>query len=144
SQCGRRTAGRDDDVDLLFDQFADMALQIERLVVASPPGDDTDAGAVNEPIHAVEKHVVMVLERSLRLVMKKSDRCHDQSSLVRNSQCRPRDAVRDAHPHSNTSSARTRICGGTSMPKRLAAFWLTTSSNRVGCITGRSAGFSPL
>jgi len=33
---------------------------------------------------------------------------------------------------------------GTSRPSALAVCWLMTSSNRVGCNTGRSPGFSPL
>src|SRR5215472_379000 len=46
--------------------------------------------------------------------------------------------------HSITSSARTRIDGGTVMPSALAVLRLTTSSNVVGCCTGRSAGLAPL
>jgi hypothetical protein len=34
--------------------------------------------------------------------------------------------------------------GGTSRPSVLAVLRLITSSNLVDCITGRSAGFSPL
>jgi hypothetical protein len=46
--------------------------------------------------------------------------------------------------HSMTSSARARIEGGTVRPSAWAVFRLTTSSNLVGCCTGRSAGFAPL
>src|SRR5215472_16835712 len=46
-------------------------------------------------------------------------------------------------PHSMTSSARARIDGGTVRPSALAVLKLTTSSNIVGCWTGRSAGFTP-
>ena len=46
--------------------------------------------------------------------------------------------------HSITSSARARIDGGTVRPRALAVFRLTTSSNFVGCWTGRSAGLAPL
>src|SRR6516225_8375032 len=42
--------------------------------------------------------------------------------------------------HSMTSSARARIDGGTVRPSACAVFRLTTSSNLVGCWTGRSAG----
>src|SRR5262249_25039363 len=51
-----------------------------------------------------------------------------------------------SHPphHSMTSSASNCIDTGTSMPSALAVFMLITSSNFVGCTTGRSAGFSPL
>src|SRR3954464_6302211 len=46
--------------------------------------------------------------------------------------------------HSITSSARASSVAGTSMPSALAVFKLITSSNLVGCSTGRSAGFAPL
>src|SRR5947209_16922469 len=50
------------------------------------------------------------------------------------------------HPphHSITSSAGASKIGGTSKPKALAVFRLTTNSNLVPCCTGRSAGFAPL
>src|SRR6516165_1669346 len=46
--------------------------------------------------------------------------------------------------HSITSSARASKVGGSSKPKALAVFRLTTNSNLVPCCTGRSAGFAPL
>ena len=46
--------------------------------------------------------------------------------------------------HSITLSAIASNVGGTSMRSNLAVDRLMTSSNRVGRITGRSAGFSPL
>src|SRR5262249_39258484 len=46
--------------------------------------------------------------------------------------------------HSITSSARASSVGGTSRPSALAVLRLITSSNLVGCCTGRSAGFAPL
>src|SRR5258707_8553849 len=46
--------------------------------------------------------------------------------------------------HSITSSARASSVGGMSMPSALAVLRFTTSSNLVGCSTGRSAGFAPL
>src|SRR6516225_4257677 len=45
--------------------------------------------------------------------------------------------------HSMTSSARPRIVCGTVRPSASAVFRLTTSSNLVGCTTGRSAGLVP-
>src|SRR5262249_31925747 len=48
-----------------------------------------------------------------------------------------------APPHSITSSARASNVGGTSRPSAFAVVRLTTSSNLVGCSTGRSAGFAP-
>src|SRR6266478_4730811 len=46
--------------------------------------------------------------------------------------------------YSITSSARARIDGGTVRPSALAVLRLTTSSNVVGCCTGKSAGLAPL
>src|SRR5262249_35571256 len=45
--------------------------------------------------------------------------------------------------HSITSSARVSIVAGTSRLTALAALILITSSNRVGCTTGKSAGLAP-
>jgi hypothetical protein len=61
----------------------------------------------------------------------------------RSSQCA---VVRDeiAAVHSITSSARPSSASGTVRPSAFAVLRLTTSSNFVGCCTGRSAGFSPL
>jgi hypothetical protein len=49
-----------------------------------------------------------------------------------------------APPHSITSSARARRVAGKSRPIAFAALRLMTSSNFVGCSTGKSAGFDPL
>jgi hypothetical protein len=46
--------------------------------------------------------------------------------------------------YSITSSARARSACGTVRPSALAVLRLMTSSNLVGCWTGRSAGFAPL
>jgi len=45
--------------------------------------------------------------------------------------------------YSISSSARASREGGTVRPSTLATLTLTTSSNAVGCSTGRSAGFAP-
>src|SRR5262245_55717299 len=45
--------------------------------------------------------------------------------------------------HSMTSSARAMRAFGTSNPSALAVLRLITSSNFVGCCTGRSAGLAP-
>src|SRR5262249_48698468 len=47
-------------------------------------------------------------------------------------------------PLHSTTSARARIEGGTVMSSALAVLRLTTSSNLVGCCTGKSAGLAPL
>jgi hypothetical protein len=46
--------------------------------------------------------------------------------------------------YSMTSSARVSRVGGTVTPSVAAVLRLIASSNLVGCITGRSEGFSPL
>src|SRR5262245_8747391 len=75
---------------------------------------------------------------------------HRQPTLLRARRERPRSRCsaeqRDerASSHSITSSARASSVGGTSKPKALAVFRLTTNSNLVPCCTGRSAGFAPL
>src|SRR6266852_2768832 len=46
--------------------------------------------------------------------------------------------------YSITASARASSFGGISRPSAFAVWRLITSSNFVGCVTGRFAGFSPL
>ena len=46
--------------------------------------------------------------------------------------------------YSITSSARASTVGGISRPSALAVLRLITSSNFIGCSTGRSAGFAPV
>src|SRR5262249_54313293 len=46
--------------------------------------------------------------------------------------------------HSITSAAVASSIGGTSRPSALAVLRLMTSSNLIGCTTGRSAGLAPL
>ncbi len=75
---------------------------------------------------------------------------HRHRRLLRARRERPRHRraaePRDELPpsHSITSSARPSSVGGMSRPSALAVLRLMTSSNFVGCWTGRSAGFSPL
>src|SRR6266404_6345275 len=69
------------------------------------------------------------------LRMRCERRCRSQHS---------KQADERAPPHSITSSASASHLSGTSSPSALAAFRLMTNSNLVGCVTGKSAGFSPL
>ena len=48
-----------------------------------------------------------------------------------------------APPHSMISSVRARIAGGIARPSAFAVLRLSSSSNRVGWTTGRSAGLVP-
>src|SRR5262249_5012944 len=52
-------------------------------------------------------------------------------------------AVQQIHRYSITSSARASTDGGMVWPIALAVFRLMTSSNLVGCSTGKSAGLAP-
>src|SRR5262249_39446520 len=63
-------------------------------------------------------------------------RCHQRP---RRRAAEQRDEL--AAPHSITSSARNRNDSGIVKPIAFAVLRLTTSSNFVGCSTGRSAGF---
>jgi len=59
-------------------------------------------------------------------------------------QCQMRThAVQQTASYSITSSASANRVGGTSMPNALAPLRLMTSSNLVGCCTGKSAGLVP-
>ena len=53
-------------------------------------------------------------------------------------------SVQTPSAYSITRVARTMISGGMVRPSAFAVFRLTTSSNLVGCSTGRSPGFVPL
>src|SRR5262249_52861960 len=59
--------------------------------------------------------------------------------------CRAADERDEVAPlHSIPSSAVICMISGTVRPSALAVLRLITSSNFVGCTTGRSAGFAPL
>src|SRR5262249_8840324 len=76
---------------------------------------------------------------------------HRHRRLLRARRERPRDRraaeqrdERAASAHSITSAAIASSLSGTFKPSALAVRRLITNSNRVGCSTGRSAGFAPL
>src|SRR2546421_8156116 len=82
-----------------------------------------------------------------RRAAKESNHRHRLLRARRKRPRRPRAAEkRDelAPPHSITSSARASSVGGTVRLSALAVLRLMTSSNLVGCITGRSLGLAPL
>jgi hypothetical protein len=75
--------------------------------------------------------------------------CTHKSAFCRCSRCQnlpyaPQQAIRMRVDYSITSSARASSVGGTVRPSALAVLRLMTSSNLVGCITGRSLGLAPL
>src|SRR5262249_30578015 len=75
---------------------------------------------------------------------------HRHRRLLRARRERPRRCAAEereelaARFHSITSSAVICMISGTVRPSALAVLRLITSSNLVGCTTGRSAGFAPL
>src|SRR5262245_50614429 len=75
---------------------------------------------------------------------------HRHRRLLRARRERPRSRAaeqrdeRAPFDHSITSSAVICMINGTVRPSALAVLRLITSSNLVGCKTGRSAGFVPL
>src|SRR5262249_27353758 len=74
---------------------------------------------------------------------------HRHRGLLRASRERPRGCHPEKRyefppPHSITSSARASSEGRRSRPKVLAVLRLITSSNLVGCSTGKSDGLAPL
>src|SRR5258708_7810585 len=83
-----------------------------------------------------EREVTHPVDPSCRLLRTRGERPSNGSTSGK----------RDDPPplHSITSSARESSVGGPSRPSALAVFKLITSSNLVGCSTGRSAGFAPL
>src|SRR5262249_36644390 len=74
---------------------------------------------------------------------------HRHCGLLRAEPQRPRRRAAEqsderAPVHSITWSASASSVGGISRPSALAVLRLSTSSNLVACITGRSPGLSPL
>src|SRR5262249_48923463 len=74
---------------------------------------------------------------------------HWHRGLLRPRRDRPHDRAAEQRDelsavHSITSSGRARSDGGTVRPSALAVVRLMANSKRVGCMTGSSAGFSPL
>jgi hypothetical protein len=125
-------------------------------------------GSVRESIHAVES-VAKVLEpsgdfskavaavssaysisssaRAMSLIDASGDsdvRFTPESGHMRCNQGCPLWANSGHQSYSITSSARAISAGGTVRPTALAVLRLITSSNLVGCSTGRSAGVVPL
>jgi len=142
----RRVA--DDHGRLQAHQIGGKAWQSIRLIV-SPALLDDDIASFDEPFLAQPfaefRHEVR--KRRGERVAKKPD--HRHRSLLRVRRNRPRSSrateQRDEVPpfHSITSSARPSMVAGTVMPSAFAVLRLITSSNLVGCSTGRSLGLAP-
>ena len=83
----------------------------------------------------------MTLNRRRQRLFSAPHKCDPSKDFCHN-RLRPEAAV--VGNYSITSSARTRNVSEIVSPIPLAVLRLTTNSNCVGCITGRSTGFSPL
>src|SRR6516225_2920864 len=70
--------------------------------------------------------------------------CQLGISVMRISKPKRPIALKKYPSHSITSSASANKFGGTVRPSVFTVLILITSSNLVGCTTGRSDGFSPL
>src|SRR5258708_35086989 len=71
-------------------------------------------------------------------------RCTPDSGHRRPARPCPKSAIGGRNrSHSISSSARASNMGGTVKPSALAVLRLMTSSNMVGCSSGRSAGWGP-
>ena len=79
--------------------------------------------------------------RALALFGRRPPECVDSSSLPASENLHKLRTLRQTY--SITSSARASSVGGMSRPSALAVLRLMTSSNLVGCSTGKSAGFAP-
>src|SRR5262249_3909234 len=99
-------------------------------------------------LEALPKCSQTVRQPVRRSAVKQSDHRHRwllRSCYERPPSCRAakkRDEL--ATPHSITSSASASSRSGTLRPSALAVFRLITSSNLVGCWTGRSDALAPL
>jgi hypothetical protein len=93
------------------------------------------AHALNLPLQHCPNKVVANAYKSVRLLHNDYHRCEHT-----------KDERDDAHQrcHWSTSSARKRRVGDMVSPRALAVLRLMTSSNVMGCSTGRSAGLAPL
>src|SRR5262249_25688703 len=109
---------------------------------------DCDVLALHEAglFQALAERGYSVRKRARRRCIEEPD--HRHRRLLRARRERPRSRApeqRDelAPVHSITSSARSNIDVGIVTPIALAVWRFTTSSNAVGCSTGKSAGLAP-
>jgi hypothetical protein len=140
--------GAQDDIDLGLDQLDRHFRKLLSAGFPAPPCDD-EVLALDEacPTQLVEHRDVM---RCCSRLDGQTAKAIGTTRLLRAPRERPRRRraakKRDeiAPLHSITSSAATSSLSGTVSPSAFTVFRLMTSSNFVGCMTGRSAGFSPL
>src|SRR5215467_10210744 len=107
-----------------------LAFEVAGFVEPFPKRRGKSGGRVGRPISDESNH------RHCRLLCARHKRPR---------RCRAAEQRDEVAPfHSITSSAMASSPGGKLRPNILAVLRLITNSNLVGCMTGRSAGFSPL
>src|SRR5262249_35850595 len=130
-------------------QFTRQGRQSIQLIIGPAILDD-DVLTLDKAsfFEALAKSTQTVLDhRARRSVVEEPD--HRHCRLLRARRERPRRRTAEQRDelaafHSITSSAPAVRPSGTSRPSAFAVFKLITNSNLVVCITGSSAGFSPL
>src|SRR5215469_1048217 len=95
-------------------------------------------GATGDPLKVANN---LILEQRRRPLVAKGS---NHRRIIPHTGTRSRMQTHDLLRYSITSSARPRIVCGIVRPSALAVLRLMTSSNFVGCWTGRSAGLAPL
>jgi hypothetical protein len=103
------------------------------LIVGGATATNVAYGSKPEKLHASICFPLFTQQRTSPRYFGMSVSCHDETH-----------APQQNLIYSITSSARARSAGGMVSPSALAVLRLITSSNLVGCSTGRSAGFAPL
>ncbi len=141
----RLVAGDQQDVDLARDELA-----IDSFVGVDARRLDELEGEIAALLIAELGHPLLerhVMRRTARQDAGVADAQHFRRLRTRHQRPCGRTAEQRnefAPVHSITSSASNCIAFGTARPSALAVFRLITSSNLVGCTTGRSAGRAPL
>src|SRR5262245_31171332 len=146
--CGCRGSRRENDIDLEPNELG-RELGVALAAPLRPTILEREGAAFN-PAELAQSLSKSRARKALVSRRPRANKTDDwQLRLLRACHCRPRrraaeqrDELAPPH-HSITSSARSRIAVGSSMPIALAVLRLTTSSNFVGSSTGSSAGLAP-
>src|SRR6516162_9699031 len=138
-----RGCERDGYIWLLLDNLGDEHLETIRIAFTT---EQLDVGG------SIAALVQRIIEPINRRAIGKAAVQNDNAALIRRAQVKrpPRNRRAAEHRdevapfHSITSSAIASSDGGTLKRSARAVLRLITSSNLVGCITGKSAGLAPL
>ena len=121
------------------------------LIVGTRPVMATVCPSTAEFVHPIEERLQRDRLLGMRAWHEHADTAHARCRRLCSQQRRVAREVAAESEHQKSSlvqsitlSARSRMDRGTVMPRAFAVFRLITSSNRVGCSTGRSAGLAPL